>query len=107
MGLSVFKKSSLTRIYENTMLPNDPKPDNFKIVSLRQIGKCVLGIINYPNATNFEGDKVLVWGNTTVYDVRQLKVIDPHFLKDTKIIARFRPTSEGYRLAKAFCNMIE
>lgn len=106
MGLRLFGSSSLNRIYENKPLPTDPRPEVFKIISLKQIGKCVLGIVNYPHATNFEGDKILVWGNATVEEVRALRVIDPHFLKDSKIIARFRPTGEGYKLAKMFCKML-
>lgn len=102
MGLRLFG-NSLGRRQSNNYHPTDPRPDKFIIKSLEQIGMCVLGVVKYPHATNFEGDKILVWYQTNVNAVRQMDLIDPHFMEDNKIIARFRPTKFGMKFARQFC----
>jgi hypothetical protein len=44
---------------------NNPNPDpkNFKIIKTQQIGESLILMVNYPNCTNFEGDKILFYVN--------------------------------------------
>lgn len=57
--------------------------------------------VKYPNATNYEGNKVLVYEQVspaTLYDTTHL---DPHFSEEGLApIARFEPTKKGWRLAQ-------
>ena len=61
--------------------------------------------IKYPEATNFEGVKILVIKGE--YQTEALS--DPHFCENSPnyLIARFRPTEEGWALAKRFCESYE
>lgn len=84
--------------------PTDPIPSVFSITSLEQHGRFVLGVLNYPNCTTFSGFKIIVWENSTVEGIRSSKLVDPHFLENNKIVARFRPTIQGIQLAVDFIN---
>ena len=106
MGLKLFGSSSLTRSSTGSYLPNDPRPENFKVLDLKQIGDYVVGVVHYPNATNFEGDKILVWQYATIAEIKRYATIDPHFLEGNKIFARFRPTGEGLQAAIALCEAL-
>lgn len=105
MGVSLFSRSSDGRRAAGTLLPTDPDPATFTIKRLIQVGTFVVGHVQYPNATNFEGNKVLVWENATVDDISQLEVIDPHFLENNSIIARFRPDANGIASAIRYCKL--
>jgi hypothetical protein len=89
-----------------SLLPGDPDPTTFEVVDLEQVGRFVIGKVRYPNATNFEGRKILVWDNATVDEIENMKAIDPHFTHQNKIIARFRPTERGLELARRFCYFV-
>ena len=106
MGIRLFQSSSFGRSQTNDYLPNDPRPNDFEIRVLEQYGNNVLGLVYYPHATNFEGEKILVWQDSTTNQIKRMSVIDPHFLEDNKIIARFRPTVEGVELARNFCKVL-
>ena len=76
--------------------PSQPDPFNFKVE--REIAKqdYVLAWVNYPDAHNFEGNKIiLIKGLKTT---KHLKSLDPHFLEegDFKVMARFRPNEIGW-----------
>lgn len=88
------------------LAPTDPNPSVFEVVNLEQVGRFVIGLVRYPDATTFEGRKILVWDDTTVDEIKKLDVIDPHFMHNNKIIARFRPTERGLQLARRFCYFI-
>jgi hypothetical protein len=74
---------------------NNPNPNNFKVKTTVKVGKHWVFIIHYPNATNFEGDKILL----TTWDPREKQTIDPHFAQGSGILARFEPTELGWELA--------
>jgi len=84
-------------------LPN-PDPNNYIVISNKQIGNYLILQVNYPDCSNFSGNKILVYEGIT-YNMLKNRPIDPHFL-ETKIspIARFQPTTHGMDLAKLFCN---
>ena len=93
---------------EEEQAPSAPVSVNFEIVRLQQIGRCVVAEINYPDCTNFEGTKVLVFEGVSCRDVRGWSELDPHFSLDRPaMIARFRPTAGGFELARYFARSIE
>jgi len=57
--------------------------------------------VQYPNCTNFEGKKILVFKGMTIRELATLDELDPHFYEDSKLIARFVPTCEGMSMARS------
>ena len=91
---------------QTTIKPSIPNPSAFIILSTTQIGKYVVVEIRYPGCTNFDGEKICVFENTTVDKIRSLSKLDPHFAESGLTpIARFIPTEEGYNRAVKFCKM--
>ncbi len=102
------------------VLPN-PNPKNFRIKRSRVFGKAsrlpiednpfitgrfLLIEINYPDCTNFEGNKILVYEDVTLSQLIKQKSIDPHFTSNRKFkapIARFIPNARGWGMAVKFC----
>jgi hypothetical protein len=118
MGLKLFSSSSYdkneTVIINNTINcskkePTDPDPKNYKIVKSEQIGEHLVVLINYPNCTNYEGDKTLLYLNVTLTQLMSQKHIDPHFSDNREFIspfARFVPTRLGWATAVEIANQI-
>ena len=89
-------------------LPN-PDPKNHRFNRVIEVNGRVIAFVRYPNCTNYEGTKVLV------YDMdlksfweeygREGKVLDPHFCPNSrlKLMARFIPTINGWELARSLC----
>lgn len=84
-------------------LPN-PVPENFTVERTQRAGSYVCALVHYPDATNFEGRKVIVFRDTTEEDVTGADLLDPHFAEDGNIIARFRPDDEGWNDALAYAD---
>lgn len=82
-------------------LPN-PVPENFNVERTQRAGSYVCALVHYPDATNFEGRKVIVFKDTTVVEVAGAQSLDPHFAEDGNIVARFRPDEEGWQDAVAY-----
>ena len=107
MGLGLFSSSSYDEpnvIYEEKViykkLPN-PDPYNYKIVRAQEVNNNLLVMINYPDCTNYEGNKILAFKNYTVEKLLKRKSVDPHFSNNTKFknpVARFEPTDLGWNL---------
>lgn len=100
MGVRMFKLSGGDSWKTD---PRDPIPSRFVIDEIEQVGMYVIATITYPNCTNFEGRKLVVFRDATVQEIKQLNTIDPHFYEDSKIIARFAPTHDGYKMALKAC----
>lgn len=92
MGLS---KKKHYGIVNNTVVSYDPNPNNFKVKDCHKIGNHWVSKINYPDAKNFEGDKILL----TSWNPLEKTTIDPHFEKDSGVLARFEPTKFGWNMA--------
>lgn len=95
MGL--FNKSSWGAAALGVAQPN---PYNFRLVREVRINKDYLLVeVVYPDATNFEGRKLILLTGTD--SVSKLDSLDPHFLKNSSVtvVARFRPDAEGEKLA--------
>ena len=84
----------------------DPNPDpyNFRVLFEKRIGKLLVAMVLYPDATNYEGVKVLVLKDLTT--LKDLKELDPHFFPNGALVARFLPTEEGWEHAQKFATML-
>ncbi len=81
----------------------NPVPHRFEIMKSKQIGNYVLCQIKYIDCINYEGIKIVVFDGIELTDVLEMKGIDPHFFKDNKIIARFKPDRFGWKSAVLLC----
>lgn len=61
--------------------------------------------IQYSNCTNYEGRKILVL-KVTMLELLQMKWIDPHFIENGPLLARFVPTEEGWSHANVYASQI-
>ncbi len=80
---------------EIELLPN-PDPENFKIERIADVGSYVCALVYYPDCTNFEGRKLIVFEQTSQAEILGLNNLDPHFEEDGNVIARFRPDDQGW-----------
>lgn len=106
MGL-YFGRGSLRDAYRSLPPVAQPDPYNFQLVEEVGGENHVLVRVKYPDATNFEGEKIiLIHGMKTLKGV---KCLDPHFLEQSGItvVARFRPTFAGWELGKANLKALE
>jgi hypothetical protein len=104
---------ALKKSHSNTPTVNgNPNPKNCCISQSIRVGRFLIVEINYPDCTNFEGKKILVYLDLTLEEFLTQKNgtgIDPHFSNNPKIlspIARFVPTKEGWSMAIHFAQHI-
>jgi hypothetical protein len=97
-----------SEVSQQTTSPN-PDPKNFKIIKMESVGRFQILKINYPDCTNFEGNKILIYENRSMKELANLSFIDPHFCDSEHIspIARFEPTEKGWAMAITFCNALD
>lgn len=110
MGLSLFSKCSAScccavctppKPEPKSKFPN-PDPKNFRLVYVEEVGDFLIALVWYPDCTNYEGKKLLLFKGVTAKAIREAKEIDPHFCNSVRHrspIARFEPTQEGLNLA--------
>lgn len=102
-----------TNKYKNTDMSHpssssslNPNPSNYKILKAVEENGFLILKINYPNCTNFEGNKILVFARgVTLLDIVNQKLIDPHFSSNDSYhspIARFEPSDRGWNWAVNF-----
>lgn len=114
MGLPLFSGSRSMHESERktTICADDknqnPNPKNYKILEVKQIDKLTIVKIKYPDCTNYEGNKILVFDHKVkIEDLMNTKIIDPHFTNTKGVIvtpvARFKPDAEGMDMAESFC----
>lgn len=101
MGLSIGKKCWSSPY---AVADSNPDPVNFKILHEQLINGYLILFVEYPNCTNFEGKKLMVYkGFNSSAALLKLNngELDPHFSKGKgSPIARFRPTPESQELIK-------
>jgi hypothetical protein len=86
--------------------PTMPDPDNYQILSWAKFGTFLVVEVRYPDATNYEGHKILVFKDTSLEQIEAHGCVDPHFCESPEHpspVARFVPTAEGLAMAKMFC----
>lgn len=102
MGCSPFKISS-----SDYIVTGNPVPTRFTVLKTERVGDYYISMVHYPDCNNYEGKKILV----TRKAVDSRSSVDPHFSGDSSIncglVARFVPTSEGWKMAKAFCEAMK
>jgi hypothetical protein len=106
MGLSPLSCGSDENVSTKTH-KNNPDPLRYSITKHIKIGKFLVVMINYPNCTNYEGNKICLYKNVTIQQLKSQKYLDPHFSKNKKYyspIARFEPTDFGWDLAITLAN---
>lgn len=85
----------------------NPDPRNFTILNEEYINGYLILLVKYPNCTNFEGHKLLVYGGAVSSKAilhHTSGKLDPHFSTHWGgPIARFRPCLESLQLIQ---NMI-
>lgn len=84
-------------------LPN-PDPNNWKLKRQYELGEWLVVEILYPDCTNYEGRKILVYRGVSLGELIDQRTIDPHFSDNKDFhspIARFVPTVTGWDMAVA------
>ena len=110
MGLSLMGRGSFGDSYKTE--PRNPNPALFKLLQVEGFMGAEGGVpvtvaqIKYPNCTNYEGNKVLVFRGLTPKQVRGFIKIDPHFTESSKVFARFAPTDLGWDMAIKFAQTL-
>lgn len=89
-------------VYVDPKSPN-PRPDNFRITNVTFLNGFTIVEVTYPDATSYEGKKILVFKGDMRITLYSMKELDPHFMKDGNLVARFAPTPEGILFAWEFC----
>lgn len=104
MGIGHFKSESAYNSLkeENQSLREklavNPNPKEFEILEVFTDDSYTVLKIKYPNCTNAEGIKILVYKATPV-ELLKRKEFDPHFGHKDSPIARFEPTDQGWNMA--------
>lgn len=109
---SLFGGRVSSSVYDNPQIKNEnyamtgnPNPKNFKILRKLKNNWYTILLIQYPDCTNYEGNKILVFDNIELGNELELDIIDPHFTdKGPSPIARFEPTERGWNMARFFCD---
>lgn len=85
----------------------NPNPYNFKILAWYETGNYTVVKVKYPDAKNFEGDKILLYKGFNLKALKQQTALDPHFFdKGVHPIARFIPTTDGWKMAASMADML-
>ena len=104
-GIKLFSSSS----YDGTPVAKPPMPDpnNFEVVTSLQVGAYSVVEVRYPDCTNYEGLKIMVY-KATLDDLLLQGHLDPHFAESTEFlspVARFEPTAAGWTMAMHFLHI--
>jgi hypothetical protein len=117
MGMALFSRNvydkpnvvyqTIEKIIQTPVLippPPNPNPLNFNIINSLEEGKYLIILIQYPDCTNYEGRKILMYKGIDKAKLLMQGSIDPHFSNNPEKyspIARFVPTIEGWEMAIA------
>ena len=83
--------------------PGNPVATNFRLIQQLRIGPFVLVEVQYPDATNYEGRKIMLFQALSFEAVvaKNGGEVDPHFSASPDMlspIARFEPTPSGWAM---------
>ena len=102
MGLFMMSSSSYDSSPKIKVVhAGNPDPENYTILRSCKYKKYLLVEVRYPDCTNYEGHKILLYKKTTLKDLLIQGSIDPHFAANKEKhspIARFEPTDEGWEM---------
>ncbi len=109
-GLRLGRRAAGAPFFDASDLPpGDPNPERFKILCLEQFGPFCVAVIQWPDASNYDGQKVAVY-RATPEQLRAAKTLDPHFQEKRGPlvpIARFEPTTDGISMANSLARALE
>lgn len=90
---------------DEVKFPN-PDPKRFKILDAVSFGDYLLVSVEYPDCTNFEGKKIMIYRGVAMAELDTLSSLDPHFQEGTRFspIMRIIPTKEGWELGLDLCH---
>ncbi len=107
--------SGLRRVSASALVDNAPRrgkgaagnpdPARYVVEQAKDVNNHLVVRIRYPDCTNYEGRKVMVFENLTLNALKRQKLVDPHFCKNSDYahpVARFEPTERGWMWALAF-----
>jgi hypothetical protein len=80
----------------------NPSPRLYEINHISVYGRYTIALIKYPNCTNYEGVKILLYKDVSEDQLKSAGYLDPHFCESVehlKPMARFVPTIEGMSMA--------
>lgn len=81
----------------------NPNPEKYTILRCEDFGNACVVEVKYPDASNFEGKKVMVYKMPlSKVLTKNAGKLDPHFQNSSGVaspFARFEPTSEGWSAA--------
>jgi hypothetical protein len=106
-GMSSSKTSATYEVKKVSKF--DPNPAKFEIIRRLARNENVALIVNYPNCTNYEGNKIMVYRGVDPSYLYGQKELDPHFTEKENIIkpfARFEPTEQGWMKAVMLLDVI-
>ena len=104
-GFAPFHEGVTDDFERPSQRPPNPNPRNFTIEDWESFGVWLVLKVTYPDCTNYEGRKILVYKNATLEDLRRQGHLDPHFAGNKKWLspfARFEPTPDGWDKARVF-----
>lgn len=105
MGCSFMKRCYGT-VTETKYISMNPNPSNFKIEKMIELENTYVEVF-YPDAKNYEGQKVMVYRGRVAEQIMRAKELDPHFAENgLGPIARFAPTIEGKLIAMQLAKTI-
>ena len=84
--------------------PQVPDPRRYRLVRSSENGDWLIALVNYPDSSNYEGNKILVFHHVSLARLQALDFLDPHFCESAHITprARFEPTRAGWKMAMCF-----
>ncbi len=120
MGLRIFNPSGSSYppsgpryssdSYDQPVVPTgSPDPKRYKIERTEQYGDFLIVKINYPDCSNYEGNKILVYRGIDHETLEAQQFIDPHFCEKKEWhspVARFEPTERGLEYARIFASFM-
>jgi hypothetical protein len=99
LGLGIFKNCSSGYTIPAAPAPN-PDPSRFRVLKIWNYNHGYVLKVEYLDATNFEGVKIMVYKGKCPSGLNFMK-LDPHFSEDDlSPVARFRPDDEGITMAR-------
>lgn len=101
LSSSSYDRGSQPCIATPPAFPN-PNPANFKILQVTEGKHSLVVEVLYPDCTNYEGRKILLYTDVTLVQLVNQKTIDPHFSDNAEFhspVARFEPTKRGWQMA--------
>lgn len=106
-----YRHKSYPRTSANSAAPNNnPDPKNFTILREELVGDCLVLSVKYPDATNYEGIKIMVYQgfeNSRALLAQTNGLLDPHFSTEVSPVARFKPDGNGWANAVKFAGLIK